>query len=85
VTARPFPDHHAFSPREAAALSAAGDSADFVVCTLKDAVKLGPLWPPRSGSLWYVSQRVAVEEGADLLDRLLDRICDFNDNRASTE
>jgi tetraacyldisaccharide 4'-kinase len=76
VIPRSYPDHHAFTAREAAELAVAGESADFVVCTLKDAVKLGALWPPQSGSLWYVSQRVSVEEGASRLDQLLDRICD---------
>jgi tetraacyldisaccharide 4'-kinase len=75
VIPRPFPDHHAFTAREAAQLAAAGESADFVVCTLKDAVKLGSLWPPRSGSLWYVSQRVIVEEGGTRLDQILDGVC----------
>jgi tetraacyldisaccharide 4'-kinase len=41
-----------------------------VVCTLKDLVKLGPLWPGPS-PLWYVSQRVDVETGADALDAVL--------------
>ena len=31
---------------------------ELVVCTLKDAVKLAPLWPRRAPPLWYVSQRV---------------------------
>lgn len=76
VIPRPFPDHHGFSEREARRLAADGDAADFVVCTLKDAVKLGPLWPPQGGSLWYVSQRVSIEDGASRLDDMLDRICD---------
>jgi tetraacyldisaccharide 4'-kinase len=76
VIPRPFPDHHAFTAKEAAELAAAGTTADFVVCTLKDAVKLGPMWAPREGSLWYVSQRVIVETGAQYLDEVLDRICD---------
>ena len=76
VIPRPFPDHHSFSERETRELAADSDSADFAVCTLKDAVKLGPLWPPQGGSLWYVSQRVSIEEGASRLDEMLDRICD---------
>lgn len=76
VIPRAFPDHHTFSQREARELAAAGEAADFVVCTLKDAVKLESLWPPGSGSLWYVSQRVSIEEGALRVDGLLDRICD---------
>jgi tetraacyldisaccharide 4'-kinase len=76
VIPRPFPDHHSFSRREASRLAAASEAADFVVCTLKDAVKLGPMWPPKSASLWYVSQRVTIDEGAARIDALLDRICD---------
>lgn len=75
VIPRAFPDHHAFSAREAAELARAGETADFFVCTLKDAVKLESLWPPQGGSLWYVSQRLIVEEGASHLDRLLDAVC----------
>jgi tetraacyldisaccharide 4'-kinase len=76
VIPRAFPDHHRFSTREARDLAAAGNVADFVVCTLKDAVKLGPIWPAEGGSLWYVSQRVSIEEGAARLDEMLDHICD---------
>jgi len=76
VDQRPFPDHHTFSAREANQLAEAADAADFALCTLKDAVKLESLWPPRGGSLWYVSQRVSIEEGASRLDELLDRVCD---------
>jgi tetraacyldisaccharide 4'-kinase len=76
VVTRPFPDHHDFTKREARELAKAGEVADFVVCTLKDAVKLEPLWPPQSGSLWYVSQRVKVEEGESRIDDLLDHICE---------
>jgi tetraacyldisaccharide 4'-kinase len=61
-------DHHAYSSADAAALAAAPDDAT-VVCTLKDAVKLGPLWPSSRG-LWYVSQHLVVEQGAEHLDRL---------------
>jgi tetraacyldisaccharide 4'-kinase len=76
VDPRPFPDHHTFSSREAARLAEAAEAANFAVCTLKDAVKLESLWPPRGGSLWYVSQRVSIEEGTSRLDELLDRACD---------
>ena len=76
VVPRPFPDHHNFTARDARELAAAGNAADFVVCTLKDAVKLDSLWPPQTGSLWYVSQRVTIEEGRSRVDELLDRICD---------
>ncbi len=69
-----FPDHHAFTRREARDLAARGSSSDFVVCTLKDAVKLESLWPAEAGSLWYVSQRLRIEEGQEHIDRLLDEL-----------
>jgi tetraacyldisaccharide 4'-kinase len=75
VRAAAFPDHHAYDARDTARLARHAGDVDFVVCTLKDAVKLGPLWPRGAPALWYVSQRVIVEQGervlADALDRLL--------------
>jgi tetraacyldisaccharide 4'-kinase len=67
-----FPDHHAFNRREARALADSAMSSDFVVCTLKDAVKLESVWPPQAGSLWYVSQRLKIEEGQGHIDKMLD-------------
>ena len=43
-----------------------------MICTLKDAVKLGPLWPRLAPPLWYVSQQVMVERGVGGLERVLD-------------
>jgi tetraacyldisaccharide 4''-kinase len=74
VNPRAFPDHHNFSAREAAALAKDAEAVDFAVCTLKDAVKLEALWPAEGGSLWYVSQRVTIEEGRTQLEDLLDRV-----------
>lgn len=58
-----FPDHHAFSPGDVSAILRRAPHHTFVVCTLKDAVKLAPLWPRASTPLWYVSQRIALEAG----------------------
>jgi tetraacyldisaccharide 4'-kinase len=69
-----FPDHHAFNRREARALADSAMSSDFVVCTLKDAVKLESVWPPQAGSLWYVSQRLKIEEGQGHIDKMLDNL-----------
>jgi tetraacyldisaccharide 4'-kinase len=69
-----FPDHHAFTSGEAQALAAQAGNSDFVVCTLKDAVKLESLWPPEAGSLWYVSQRLRIEDGLPEIDRMLDSL-----------
>jgi len=67
-----FPDHHSFTLQDARDLATHASSSDFVVCTLKDAVKLESLWPAEAGSLWYVSQRFRVEDGQERIDRLLD-------------
>jgi tetraacyldisaccharide 4'-kinase len=73
VTLRAFRDHHRYTADEAAALAAAAPDDALAVCTLKDAVKLAPLWPA-SRTLWYVSQQLVVEEGAEHLDRLCARV-----------
>ena len=69
-----FPDHHAFTAADARNLAAEADNSDFVVCTLKDAVKLESLWPAEAGSLWYVSQRLKIEDGQPHIDRMLDNL-----------
>ncbi len=72
VDLRAFPDHHAFSDAELRAAGEAAARADaLAVCTLKDAVKIGARWPG-PGPLWYVSQRLTVDQGQEHLDRLLD-------------
>jgi tetraacyldisaccharide 4'-kinase len=65
-----FRDHHRFTKQEVARIAERAVHHDRIVCTLKDAVKLGPLWPGPS-PLWYVSQRVDVEAGAGALDDVL--------------
>jgi tetraacyldisaccharide 4'-kinase len=67
-----FPDHHAFTEAEARWLAEQASNSDFVVCTLKDAVKLESLWPAEAGSLWYVSQRLRIEDGRQHIDRLIE-------------
>ncbi|MEO7362201.1 MAG: tetraacyldisaccharide 4'-kinase [Gemmatimonadaceae bacterium] len=74
VTHKRFDDHHAFSAADAAAIARGAQHTDGVICTLKDAVKLGPIWPRVAPPLWYVSQQVVVERGASALDRALARI-----------
>jgi tetraacyldisaccharide 4'-kinase len=64
-------DHHAWSARDATVLAGRAAGADAVICTLKDAVKLGPVWPREASPLWYLSQRVVVEDGAPDFDRIL--------------
>jgi tetraacyldisaccharide 4'-kinase len=64
----PFPDHHAFTPSDVERLVAQSNAFEAAVCTLKDAVKLAPLWPPAAPPLWYVSQQAEFERGATALD-----------------
>lgn len=71
VTPVRFRDHHRFTIGDAESLAATAKGYDRAVCTLKDAVKLGPLWPGQS-PLWYVSQRVVVERGDDAVDAVLE-------------
>ncbi|HYS69644.1 MAG TPA: tetraacyldisaccharide 4'-kinase [Gemmatimonadaceae bacterium] len=73
-----FPDHHAFTAQEARDLAAQASNSDFVVCTLKDAVKLESLWPAEAGSLWYVSQRLRIEDGQQHFDRLVENLLTSN-------
>ena len=71
VTSAAFRDHHRFTAGDVKTLALRAQGHDRVVCTLKDAVKLGPLWPGPS-PLWYVSQRVVVERGGDAVDAVLE-------------
>ena len=71
VATRTFGDHHEFSEGDVRRLTYDATGAEFAVCTLKDAVKLGPLWPPSAPPLWYLSQTVRVELGAEALDGLV--------------
>jgi tetraacyldisaccharide 4'-kinase len=73
---RTFRDHHAFTERDVRQLSHDATGADYAVCTLKDAVKLGPLWPPSAPPIWYLSQRVNIELGAEILDGLAHRLAE---------
>ncbi|MCC6245734.1 MAG: tetraacyldisaccharide 4'-kinase [Gemmatimonadaceae bacterium] len=71
---RRFPDHHRYTPADVNRLVRDAEGSSGVICTLKDAVKLGPLWPREAPVLWYLSQSVVVERGAELLDRALARL-----------
>jgi len=87
-----FGDHHSFTAADVATVLArtaqqAGPAGitptTRVVCTLKDAVKLSPLWPRVGPELWYVSQHVAVERGAALLDQQVERVITARDAAVS--
>jgi tetraacyldisaccharide 4'-kinase len=70
----PFADHHAFDAHDVARIVRSAERRAGVVCTLKDAVKLAPVWPPSAPPLWYVSQRAVVERGGAALDASLEVI-----------
>lgn len=72
VTLAAFRDHHRYSNADILRLVRQAPSDGLVVCTLKDAVKLGGRWP-RPGRLWYVSQQLVVEKGAEVVESLLER------------
>jgi tetraacyldisaccharide 4'-kinase len=69
-----FADHHAFTAGDAERLAAGLAPGETPICTLKDYVKLGPLWPRQASALWYVSQRLSVEENASAVDALVDSL-----------
>jgi tetraacyldisaccharide 4'-kinase len=69
-----FRDHHRYTTADVAAIRRLAAKGLTVVCTLKDAVTLGNLWPREGPPIWYVSQRVELERGADRLYAALDAI-----------
>lgn len=74
VTGRRFRDHHAFTSADASALARDVPPGGVAVCTLKDAVKLAPLWPHASQPLWYLSQTLVVRDGAEALTDAVHRV-----------
>lgn len=74
VTPARFPDHHAYTAGELDELARRAAPETLVVCTLKDAVKLGDRWPRQAPPLWYLSQAVEVEHGEAPLDRAIRRL-----------
>jgi tetraacyldisaccharide 4'-kinase len=79
-----YPDHHNFTAEEIAHIASEHDGIDWFVCTLKDAVKLGPRWPRLAPPLWYVSQHVMVERGVGGIERLLDDVAHARQQTPST-
>ena len=74
VVTMAFPDHYAFTRSEVMDIAAKAAGFDYVVCTLKDAVKIGPQWPADAGLLWYVSLSVNVERGEAAIGEILSRL-----------
>ena len=75
VTLAAYRDHHNFTDVEVKSLARHVPVDGLALCTLKDAVKLADRWPGPS-RLWYVSQELVVEQGAEELNRLLKRVLD---------
>lgn len=69
-----FRDHHAFTTQDVVKAESLASDVDLVVCTLKDAVKLAPIWPATAAPLWYVSLSVEVERGEAAIDEMLMRL-----------
>jgi tetraacyldisaccharide 4'-kinase len=74
VELRRFPDHHVYQSTDIAQLARDARGFDHILCTLKDAVKLGPRWPREGPPLWYVSLRCEIEVGGADVSALLDRV-----------
>jgi len=74
VRMRGFADHHPFSEADANALARDLGADEIALCTLKDAVKLLPLWPREAAAIGYVSQAVIVEENGGAIDAILELV-----------
>jgi tetraacyldisaccharide 4'-kinase len=74
IDVRTFPDHHAYGSTDITWLAQEARTFDHIVCTLKDAVKLGPRWPREAPPLWYVSLRCRIESGSKVVSAMLDRV-----------
>jgi len=69
-----FGDHHAYSAADIDRIRRRAAPHDRVLCTLKDAVKIGPQWRADQPPLWYLSQFLEIEAGAAELRTLLDHV-----------
>ena len=74
VRLRAYPDHHAFAVSDARSLAESLASGEIPICTLKDAVKLVPLWPREAPAIGYVSQAVIVDENGSAIDAMLELV-----------
>jgi tetraacyldisaccharide 4'-kinase len=79
-----YPDHYAFTTRDALLLAQTAERAQIVVCTLKDAVKLAPVWPRGGSGLWYLSQQVILERGRPEMERLIGGILEARSRHSQT-
>ena len=73
VELAPFADHYDYSADDAAILARRAGSR-WVVTTLKDAVKLRPMWKKEYTPCYVARIGVKIEAGAEALEQLLDRV-----------
>lgn len=66
-----YQDHHAYSDSDVAALLNAATTADYVVVTEKDAVKLRPRWPVEAREPLVATLGVQWERGQEAFEALL--------------
>ncbi|HEY7879013.1 MAG TPA: tetraacyldisaccharide 4'-kinase [Gemmatimonadaceae bacterium] len=76
VIMRAFGDHHDFTARDVATVVSEAARVVWIVCTLKDAVKLRPQWTRALPPLWYVSQQFVVESGEPAVQAVLGSLLD---------
>lgn len=81
VELRRFPDHHVYDSSDIDRLVRDARGFDHLICTLKDAVKLGPRWPREAPSPWYVSLRCGIEAGGADVSALFDRVLAARSNQ----
>lgn len=74
VRLRAFADHHPFTESDARSLAQSLEGDEIPICTLKDAVKLAPLWPREAAAIGYVSQAVIVDEHGSAIDAILELV-----------
>ncbi len=74
VRLRAFADHHPFTESDAQLLARSLKGDEMPICTLKDAVKLAPLWPREAAAIGYVSQAVIVDEQGSAIDAILELV-----------
>jgi tetraacyldisaccharide 4'-kinase len=67
-------DHHPFSKNDVGRILQTAHSADYVVCTEKDAVKLRSLWPEWAGEPLVAQLEVRWENGLAELERRLQEL-----------
>ncbi len=74
VRLRAYPDHHPFTESDARSLAGSLEGDEVPICTLKDAVKLSPLWPREAVPIGYVSQAVIVDENGSAIEAMLELV-----------